>query len=133
MDTTTSQRFSILFSAVVLALGAIIAAAVLGAQFRNIGAARQTISVKGLAERQVRSDLAEWAISVSVKGATFPETLARVRKEFPELRKFLEEQGLTGSALVESGESITPNMEQEETSNGHWRSIQKGFNGSHGI
>jgi uncharacterized protein len=133
MDTTTSPRFSSLFSAVVLALGAIIAAAVLGAQFRNIGAGRQTISVKGLAERHVRADQAEWAISVSVKGATFPETLGRLRKEFPELRTFLEGQGLSGAALVETGESITPNMEQEETPNGRWRTVQKGFNGSHGI
>jgi hypothetical protein len=133
MDTANLQRSSSFLSAVVLALGAIIAAAVLGAQFRNIGAGRQTISVKGLAERQVRSDVAEWAVSVSVKGATFPETLARMRKEFPEVRKFLEAKGLSGAALVETGESITPNMEPEETPNGHWRTVQEGFNGTHGI
>jgi hypothetical protein len=56
-----------------------------------------------------------------------------LRKEFPELRTFLEGQGLSGAALVETGESITPNMEQEETPNGRWRTVQKGFNGSHGI
>jgi hypothetical protein len=81
----------------------------------------------------VRADQAEWSISVSVKGATFPETLGRLRREFPELRRFLETQGLSGAALLEAEESITPNMEQEETPHGHWRSIQKGFNGSHGI
>jgi len=120
-------------SAVVLALGVIVVAAVLGAQFRNIGAARQTISVKGLAEKQVRADLAEWTISVSVKGATFPETLGKIRKEMPELRKFLEAQGLPGAALVETSESITPNMEQEESPGAHWRTVQKGFLGSNGI
>jgi len=134
MDTAaTSHRSSGLFSAIVLALGAIIAAAVLGAQFRNIGSARQTISVKGLAEKQVRADRAEWTVSVSVKGATFPETLSRIRKEFPELRRFLEAQGLSGAALVETTESLTPNMEQEEGPSAHWRTVQKGFNGSHGI
>jgi len=133
MDTATSQRSSGLFSAIALALGAIIAAAVLGAQFRSIGAGRQSISVKGLAERQVRADQAEWSIRVSVNGGTFPETLGAMRREFPELLKFLQAQGLSGAALVETEESITPNMEQEETPNGRWRTIQKGFNGSHGI
>ena len=51
----------------------------------------------------------------------------------PELRKFLEGQGLSGAALVESTEAIAPNMEQEETSSGHWSTVQKGFNGSRGI
>lgn len=129
MDTATPQRSSSLFSAIVLSIGAIIAAGVLGAQFRTIGSGRQTISVKGLAEKQVRADRAEWTVSVSVKGSTFPETLGRIRKEFPELRQFLESQGLNGDALVESGESITPNMEQEEAPGGHWRTVQKGFNG----
>src|SRR5258705_6183301 len=133
MDTATSQRSSGLFSAIVLALGAIIASAVLGGQFRSIGSGRQTISVKGLAEKQVRADQAEWTVSVSVKGATFPETLGRMRKEMLELRKSLEAQGLSGTALVETSESIAPNMEQEETPSGHWRTVQKGFNGSHGF
>jgi uncharacterized protein len=133
MDTATSPRYSLLFSAIVLALGAVIAAAVLGGQFRSIGSGRQSISVKGLAERPVRADQAEWTVSVSVKGATFPETLGKVRKEMPELRNFLEAQGLSGAALVETSESITPNMEQEETPSGHWRTAQKGFNGSHGF
>lgn len=133
METPTAHRSSGLLSAVVLALGAVIAAAVLGAQFRNIGAGRQSISVKGLAERPVRADQAEWAVRVSVKGTTFPETLGMLRKEFPELLEFLRSQVLSGAALAESEESITPNMEQEETPNGRWRTVQKGFNGSHGI
>ena len=133
MDTPSSHRSFGFFSAVVLAVCAIAAAAVLGGQFRNIGSGRQSISVKGLAERQVRADRAEWTVSVSVKGATFPETLGRIRKEFPELRKFLEAQGLSGAALVEASESITPDMEQEEIASGHWRTVQKGFSGSQSI
>jgi hypothetical protein len=133
MDTATPQRSSSLFSAMVLSLGAIIAAAVLGAQFRNIGSGRQSISVKGLAEKPVRADRAEWTVSVSVKGATFPETLGKIRKEFPELRQFLEAQGLSGAALMEASESIAPNMEQEEVTSGHWRTAEKGFNGERAI
>jgi uncharacterized protein len=133
MDTATSHRSPTLISAIVLAVGAVLAAAVLGAQFRTIGSGRQAITVKGLAEKEVRADRAEWTISVDVKGATFPETLGKIRKELPELRKFLEAQALTGAALRETSESITPNMEQEEGPNGHWRTVQKGFNGSQSI
>lgn len=133
MDTIASPRSSGLLAAIVLALGAVVAAAVLGAQFRTIGSGRQSISVKGLAEKPVRADQAEWTVSVSVKGATFPETLGKIRKELPELRKFLEAQGLSGAAVTESEESITPSMEQEEMPAGHWRTAQKGFNGTLGI
>src|SRR5262249_19253375 len=99
----------------------------------NIGAARQTISVKGLAEKPVRADRAEWTVRVSLKGATFPETLAKIRKEMPSLRKFLEARALTGAALVETSESITPNVEEKQANGGHWRTVKKGFNGSHGF
>jgi len=133
MDTPGSLRSSGLFSAVVLALGAVAAAAILGGDFRNIGSGRQTISVKGLAEKRVRADRAEWTVTVAVKGATFPDTLGRIRKELPELRKFLEAQGLGGAALQEGSESIAANMEQEEGPAGHFRNVQKGFNGSQGI
>jgi len=133
MDAPGSRPSTVLLSAIVFALGAIIAAAVLGAQFRNIGATRQTISVKGLAEKQVRADRAEWTIRVAAKEPTFPETLARIRREMPELRRFLEAQGLTGAALVETSESIAPNLEQEEAPGAHWRTVQKGFNGTHGF
>lgn len=133
MDTSPSQRSSYLIFAIVLAVGAVVAAAVLGAQFRTIGSGRQAISVKGLAEKEVRADRAEWTVSVDVKGATFSETLGKIRKEFPELRKFLEAQGLTGAALREMSESIAPNMENVEGPAGHWRTVEKGFNGSQSI
>jgi len=124
------HRSSIILSAIVLALGGVAAAAVLGSQLRHIGTGHQTISVKGLAEKPVRADHAEWTVRVSFKGATFTETLGRIQREMPELRRFLEGQGVSGAALVESTESITPNMEQEEAPGGHWRTIQKGFNGT---
>src|SRR5262245_53026534 len=133
MDTAPSSRSSSLISAIVLAVGGIVAAAVLGSQFRTIGSGRQAITVKGLAEKEARADRAEWSIGVDVKGATFPETLAKIRKELPELRKFLEAQGLNGAALREMSEAITPSMEQVEGPAGHWRSVQKGFNGSQSI
>ena len=133
MDAPTSSRSHGLIPAIVLALGAIIAATVVGGQFRNIGSGRQAISVKGLAEKEVRADRAEWSVRVEVKGATFAEALGRIRKELPELRKFLEAQGLDGAAMREASESITPNMDQEEGPVGHWRTVQKGFNGSQSI
>lgn len=115
---------------VLLALGMSVAAFLLGSQTRHIGSGRQSITVKGLAERPVQADRAEWRIGIQVHGQTFAETLARLRKERPVLSNFLAQQGFEAGALKDSAESVSPNMVEEELPNGRYRTIQKGYNGS---
>jgi uncharacterized protein len=113
-----------------LALGMSSAAFLLGNQARHIGSGRQSITVKGLAEKPMKADHAEWRIGVQAHGQTFAEALARLRKERPALSNFLARQGFEQEALAEAAESVSPNMVQEELPNGRSRNVQKGYNAS---
>jgi uncharacterized protein len=118
---------------VLLALGMSTAAFLLGNQARHIGAGRQSITVKGLAEKPVQADHAEWRIGVQVYGQTFADALARLRKERPMLSEFLARQGFGQDSVKELAESVTPNMVEEELPNGRSRSVQKGYNASQDV
>ena len=91
---------------VVFTLGLIIAAAVLGFQVKQVGGGRETISVKGLAEKPVKADSAEWTLQLQTQGATIPEALVRLRREKPLLDKFLEDAGFDQAARTDSNESV---------------------------
>ena len=111
---------------IVFSVALVIAAAVLGYQVKQVGGGRESISVKGLAEKPIKADQAEWSVQLQVKGATIAEALARLRKEKPGLDQFLARAGFETAALVESNESVEPNFEEVEGSNGNLRSVQVG-------
>jgi len=111
---------------IVFSVALVIAAAVLGYQVKQVGGGRESISVKGLAEKPIKADQAEWSVQLQVKGATIAEALARLRKEKPALDQFLARAGFEPAALVESNESVEPNFEEVEGSNGNLRSVQVG-------
>jgi hypothetical protein len=104
----------------------VVAAAVLGFQVKQVGGGRESISVKGLAEKPIKADRAEWTIRLQVKGATIAEALGKLRKERPALDQFLATAGFDKPALTESNESAEPNYEQVEGRNGNMRSVQDG-------
>lgn len=120
-------------AAAVLALGLVAGGFVLGLQLKHLRAVRQTIAVKGLAEKPVRADRAEWTVGLKVNAPTFAETLAKLRKERPSLDLFLAQQGLEKGALQDASESVEPNMEEEELEGGRTRQVQKGFVGTQDI
>jgi hypothetical protein len=111
---------------VIFSIALVIAAAVLGYQVKQVGGGRESISVKGLAEKPIKADQAEWGVQIQVKGATIAEALARLRKEKPALDQFVAGAGFDAAAVSESNESVEPNFEEVEGSNGNLRSMQVG-------
>ena len=112
---------------VLLAVGMSLSAFVLGMQAKHLGAGKQSISVKGLAERPVKADSAEWRIGVRTPGAGFAEALAKLRKDRLVLDQFLIKQGFDKGNLKEAVESVEPNMVEEETASGRTHHVQRGF------
>jgi hypothetical protein len=111
---------------IVFSVAMIIAAATLGHQVKQVGGGRETISVKGLAEKPVRADRAEWRVVIQVRGDTIPDALAKLRRERPQLDGFLARAGFDQASLADSSESVEPNYEQVEGRNGNLRSVQQG-------
>ncbi len=54
-----------------LAIGMSSAAFILGIQARKATSGQQTIVVKGLAEKPIKADTAEWTVTVAVSAPTF--------------------------------------------------------------
>ena len=112
---------------VLLALGLTVGAYLLGMQAKQIGGGRTSISVKGLAEKPVKADLAEWTLGIKVLGPTFADALKKSRAVFPELRQFLTSQGFDAASMRDTSETVTEHFVQEESARGNMRSVQQGF------
>jgi len=111
---------------IIFSIALVIAAAVLGYQVKQVGGGRESISVKGLAEKPIKADRAEWTVTLQVQGATIADALGKLRKERPALDQFLGKAGFEAAVLTESNESAEPNYEQVEGRNGNMRSVQVG-------
>lgn len=111
---------------IIFSIALVISAAILGYQVKQVGGGRETISVKGLAEKPIKADRAEWTVRLQVKGATIAEALGKLRKERPALDQFLAGAGFDAASIAESNEASEPNYEQVEGRNGNMRSVQEG-------
>jgi hypothetical protein len=112
---------------IIFSIALVVAAAILGYQVKQVGGGRESISVKGLAEKPVKADRAEWSVVIQVKGVTIADALGKLRKERPALDQFLATAGFDTASLTESNESTEPNYEQVEGRNGNMRSVQDGY------
>lgn len=111
---------------IIFSVALVIAAAVLGYQVKQVGGGRETISVKGLAEKPIRADRGEWTMHVQVKGTSNADALGKLRKERPAVDEFLARAGFGADVVSASNEAVEPNYEQVEGRNGNMRSVQAG-------
>lgn len=127
---TDRNSLSMLGLGVLLAAGMIGGAFVLGTHFKTLNAGRQSISVKGLAEKPVKADSAEWTVGVSVHGERFADTLQAVRDARPIIDDFLAKQGFAAENISVGPESVAPHTEYESQPGGGSRQVQRGFDGA---
>jgi len=114
---------------IVLAIGLSVSSFILGKHFKTLGNYQQKIMVKGLAEKEIKADLAEWSVGVEVKEENFAKTLQKLRDSRPALDEFLKRQGFPETEIIVGNESVVPNMEEDYTGT-TYRRVQKGFKGS---
>ena len=126
---TEEKSKTILFAAFILAAGFVLGAFFLGNQTKMIGSGRATVSVKGLAQKPIKADFAEWSIWATAKGDTFAEALQNLRKQRVELNKFLEKQGFDAQSQRDLTEAVGPHYVDEERGD-RTIQVQKGFEAS---
>jgi hypothetical protein len=123
-----NKQFSnaIIVLGLLLAIGMASSAFILGVQAKRAVAGQQNITVKGLAEKPIKADSAEWSISVGVTAPTQAEALQVVAEERKVVEEFLTKQGLASDTWSVDVETIHPHYEEifiKDTP----RQIQKGF------
>lgn len=111
MDKSIGRGLAIL--GVLLALGMSIGAFILGVQAKQIGSAKQTITVKGGPGVPIDSTSAEWQITLNARADSFADALAQIKQEKPAMQSFLKQFGFDGEQLMFDAESVTPHMVDE--------------------
>jgi hypothetical protein len=92
---------SILLPALLLAVGMIIAAWALGAQIKQTRLGDRYVTVKGLVERKVKSDLAIWGLSYKEAGDDLNSVSAKTESNKQAILQFLTQQGVQSSEIEE--------------------------------
>ncbi|QZA79829.1 SIMPL domain-containing protein [Deefgea piscis] len=101
----SSVRASLLGLGISIAVGLVLSAAIVSYTANRIGNNKQSVSVKGLAEKAVSADQARWTITVNGVGASLPEAFAHLRANQPMLLTFLKQQGFKDQQISSSREA----------------------------
>jgi uncharacterized protein len=116
-----------------MAIGMSVGSYLLGVQVKRIGSGKQSISVKGLAEKSVAADRAEWTVGVRLDGPTFVAALKALREQRPMLDQFLIQQGFDKDSMKAGAEEVSPKMVEEQRSENRIVQVQKGYTASQEI
>jgi hypothetical protein len=92
-----------------LALGMIAGGYLLGDGLTRAKAYDRSVTVRGLAERDVTADLATWTISYSATSPDFGSAQASVDRNTIAIRAFFKELGFPDDALQPTGVNVTRN------------------------
>lgn len=131
---TENKDFSkaIIALGLLLAIGMASAAFILGVQAKRAVAGQQSISVKGLAEKPIKADRAEWVVNVAATADTEADALKKLAEERKVLEAFLVKQGLDASTWMVNLENLNPHYEEVFIKDIP-RQVQKGFDASQSI
>ncbi len=97
-------------AALVLALGLVGGCWVLGQALLDFKGLDRYVTVKGLAEREVRADLAMWPISYGGGGDTLEGVDANLKQSRTRIMQFLKEQGLGDAEILDTVPRIQDNQ-----------------------
>ncbi len=109
-----------------LAIGMSAAAFILGVQGKRAMSGQQSITVKGLAEKPIKADSAEWELSVNVTQPTQAAALEKLAVERKVVEAFLLAQGLDAKTWSVDIETLNPHYDEvfiKDTP----RQVQNGF------
>lgn len=131
MTLPTNNRYLAVFG-VILAVGLMAAAFILGHQFKNL---QQTgvITVKGLAEAEHKASLATWRISIFGWGITYSDAMKQNQQNLNQAVKFLKDQGFIDDEREITELSVNERTEYYVDEFGKDRSRKNGYNATRSI
>src|SRR5580698_10296727 len=99
LGTTRNELGGTTLLGVLLALGLIIGGWVLGVQIKNTRLADRYVTVKGLVERNVKSDLAIWPLCYKEAGDDLTALYAKTEADKKVILDFLQQQSIEPNEL----------------------------------
>ncbi|MGB4811231.1 MAG: SIMPL domain-containing protein [Methylophilaceae bacterium] len=111
MTENKSFLQSMILLGLLLAIGMASAAFILGVQAKRAVSGQQSITVKGLAEKPIKADSAEWVIEIGVTQPTQGAALDTLDTERKVVEAFLDKQGLTEGRSA-NVETINPHYDE---------------------
>ena len=99
-----------LAGAVVLAGGMVVGGYLLGDGLRRAHAAERSVTVRGLAEKDVTADLATWTIAYSATGTDLPGVRAEIERNTAALKDYFRSLGFPDDALTPTGAGVNQYM-----------------------
>ncbi|HZG09674.1 MAG TPA: SIMPL domain-containing protein [Allosphingosinicella sp.] len=107
MNERLGDKGKLLLAAVlILALGVVIAGYLLGDGLRRAKMAERSVTVRGLAERDVTADLATWTISYSEEGPELGPVQSAVDEKSRAVRDFFARAGFKPEELSDTGVGV---------------------------
>lgn len=126
LQTESKNSLPLIIFGIILALGLIAAAFVLGTQFKNLKQSG-TITVKGLAEAPYKANLAQIQMGVSAWGQDYAGALANGKNDFKALQQFVASKGFSVSSQNVTPISVEPYNEDYVDEQGQTRTRQNGY------
>lgn len=126
LQTDNKNSLPLIIFGIILALGLIAAAFVLGTQFKNLKQSG-AITVKGLAEAPYKANLAQIQMGVSAWGQDYAGALANGKNDFKALQQFVASKGFSVSSQNVTPISVEPYNEDYVDEQGQTRTRQNGY------
>jgi hypothetical protein len=101
----TTRRW--LASSSILAIGVIVGGFGLGDGLRRAHHADRSVTVRGLAERDVTADLATWTITYSATAGNLSNAQSNVDRDTAQIKDFFHELGFPADALQPTGVNVS--------------------------
>ncbi|QGP79435.1 SIMPL domain-containing protein [Sphingobium sp. CAP-1] len=93
-------------SAALLGFGIVVGGYLLGDGLTRARAADRSVTVRGLAEKDVTADLATWSISYAATGFDLPTVRAEIDNNTKELQAYFKSMGFPANALTPVGAGV---------------------------
>lgn len=106
-DADTRNSSIMIIAAVILALGIVIGGFLLGDGLKRARLADRSVTVRGLAERDVTADLATWTLRTLSTGTNFAAVQADASEDAATVRKYLADYGFKPEDVQTAGISVS--------------------------
>ena len=104
LGPTTLRWFG---TATIAAAGIMVGGYLLGDGLLRAKEAERSVTVRGLAERDVTADLATWTISYSASSSDLAQAQGKVRRDTEAIEAFFDDLGFPESALQPTGANVS--------------------------